>query len=62
MSQSESQSYCLYGRKSYLEPLEFVRTISAAELDQVAGTDDWVELIAFPEAAAIHVIPREKAK
>ena len=47
----------VFGRKEYPKPLEYVGTFSGDELDKL-GQDKqaWVELVAFPLAAVIHVI------
>lgn len=54
MNERDKQTYQLYGRKSYEEPLAYVRTVK--ELRDVDRTG-WVELVAVPEAAVIQVIP-----
>jgi len=59
-TKTKEEQYHVYGRKAYPEPLEYVKSVSAAEVDGVADTDEgWIELIAFPASAAIHVIPWE---
>lgn len=61
MSEKQKAVYCLYGRKSYTKPLAFVKRVPQAEINSAAtANDDWVELVAFPETAAIQVIPGEK--
>lgn len=56
--------YQLFGRTEYSTPLEYVATLELPDPgslnpDQVKhpGTRAWVELVAFPEAAVIRVIP-----
>ena len=58
--QTKEEQYDLYGRKEYADPLQYVRSVPAAELDDLEANDEgWVELIAFPESAAVQVIPWE---
>ena len=54
MNERDKQTYQLYGRKSYEEPLAYVGAVK--ELRGVDRTG-WVELVAVPEAAVIQVIP-----
>ena len=50
----------VYGRKQYVDPLAYVKSVPAADVDALANDDeDWIELIAFPASAAIRVIPWE---
>jgi hypothetical protein len=56
MNEQNKQTYQLYGRKRYEEPLAYVQTV--AELPQ-ANETEWVELVAVPETAVVHVIPWE---
>lgn len=59
-------TYCIYGRKSYLEPLSFIEQIQIEDVtrldhqvfQQIEKTN-WLELIAFPINAVIQVIPNE---
>ena len=61
MSENEQANFHVFGRKAYPEPLAYVKTVSADEVETAAGDDEeWVELIAFPETAAIQVIPWQK--
>jgi hypothetical protein len=60
------QTYHVYGRKAYPEPLTFIDefrildpTALKIEVESRFGEGDWVELIAFPAKASIQVIPRE---
>jgi hypothetical protein len=64
--QINTKIYCIYGRKSYLEPLSFIEQTQIGDTakleDQVfqkVGKSNWLELIAFPLDAAIQVIPNE---
>lgn len=63
----KEEQYHVYGRKAYAEPLQYVMSVSASGIDSVAadspeaGEEDWIELIAFPASAAIHVIPWERS-
>ena len=59
-------TYCIYGRRTYLEPLSFIEQIQiedATRLDhqvfQQIEITNWLELIAFPLDAVIQVIPNE---
>lgn len=60
---TKEEQYHVYGRKAYPEPLEYVKSVPAADLDALAAGDEgWVELIAFPASAAIRVIPWEESR
>ena len=60
MSTKRNDRYHIYGRKEYPSPLTFVREAEADEIPRVAQEEEgWVEMIAFPAAAAIQVIPWE---
>jgi hypothetical protein len=54
MNERDKQTYQLYGRKSYEEPLAYVGTVR--ELRDI-DRSRWVELVAVPETAVIQVIP-----
>lgn len=57
-TKTKEERYDVYGRKAYEEPLAYVKSVPAATVDALAEAEEgWVELIAFPAAAAIHVIP-----
>lgn len=57
---TREEQYDLYGRKEYADPLQYVRSVAVSELDGLAVEGEgWVELIAFPASAAVHVIPWE---
>lgn len=50
-------SHYVFGRKDYPKPLQYVGTVSGDELKALGQEKEaWVELVAFPEAAVIHVI------
>jgi hypothetical protein len=56
------EGHYVFGRKAYPQPLEYVGTVSGDELKALGqDKEDWVELVAFPEAAVIHVIGDEIA-
>ncbi|GEM_PF-4740102 len=64
---TNAQTFHLYGRKSYDQPLEHVGDLSLETSDtlqaaaqQTATGQPWVELIAFPARAVIRVIPQEE--
>lgn len=59
---SKDVAFQLYGRKKYERPLTFIQTITVSNdilkqkaLQQV-GAEGWVELVAIPTTALIHVI------
>ena len=54
MNKQDEQRYQLFGRRSYEEPLAYVRTVT--EVPDVVEAE-WVELVAAPETAIIRVIP-----
>ena len=62
MAETKPQTYHIYGRKTYPQPLEYVDKLSIdAEntLEQATRQhteDGWVELVAIPETAIIQVI------
>lgn len=64
-TKTKEEQFHVYGRKAYEEPLQYVKSVPAADVDAVAakeaesGEEDWVELIAFPASSAIRVIPWE---
>lgn len=64
MSQKERDTYHLYGRTSYPQPLTFVTsvTIPRGEAPQPPEGEAWVELVAIPQSAIIRVIPGPKEK
>jgi len=64
MSQKENDTYHLYGRTSYPQPLAFVTSVSVpqGEKPQPPEGEEWVELVAIPHSAIIRVIPRPKEK
>ncbi len=56
-------TYHIYGRTQHTDPLHFIREVSAESrdalqhvLDRMRDESEWVELISFPEEAAITVI------
>ena len=63
MNQTPPQTYHLYGRKTYPQPLMFVGQMT---IDDVVGLKDeamklfeetdWIELVAIPEASLVSVI------
>jgi len=59
--EQKTTQYYVYGRKSYAQPLTYVQTMSASTINSLPAPegDDWVEVVVFPVAAAIRVIPRE---
>ncbi|MFQ5399252.1 MAG: hypothetical protein ACE5E7_06595 [Anaerolineae bacterium] len=62
MSRSETTTYHIYGRKAYPQPLAFVKSASEVEMNRLAEEQgEWLELVAFPETAVTHVIPRGKS-
>jgi hypothetical protein len=57
--------YHIYGRKVYERPLTFIQTLTIAqslqqEVVQAMGRDGWVELVAIPSHALIHVIGQKQ--
>ena len=63
MNQTPPQTYHVYGRKSYPQPLTLIGQLQAdTSIDlkdaalKLAGKNDWVELIAIPEASITPVI------
>lgn len=63
MNQTPPQTYHLYGRKTYPQPLTFIRRLeveAATSLHnvalQLAGENGLIELVAIPEASLIPVI------
>jgi len=62
-TKTKEEQYDVYGRKAYQEPLQYVKSVSTADVDGLAadgpGEEGWIELIAFPASAAVHVIPWE---
>ena len=62
MKESRLQTYLIYGRTTYTEPLEYVdKVVTAEDVRQLPmkAEDRWVELVAIPETAVIHVIPMD---
>lgn len=61
MDEEQRVRYHLYGRTAYAQPLTFVKTVTVAHVGELAlpAGEAWVELVAFPETAVIHVIPSE---
>ena len=57
MNEPDERVYQLFGRKSYEEPLAYVKTVT--EVPHV-DEKEWVELVAVPETAVIRVIPWEE--
>ena len=60
----KQEPYYLYGRTSYQKPLTFIKEIAIQtsvreETLADVGQDDWIELIAIPANAMIHVIGKE---
>ena len=56
----ESKTFQLYGRTAYEQPLTFLQEIvvsQSLEADAMAavGSDGWVELVAVPTSALLHV-------
>jgi hypothetical protein len=64
VSDKADVTYHVYGRTQYEQPLEFVRKVTVAQDEKppVPGGQDWLELIAFPEAAVVRVLPRGKER
>ena len=63
MNQKPSHGYHVYGRKTYPQPLTFIGQLEISDAASLAhaahalaGGDDWVELIAIPEASITPVI------
>lgn len=57
---TKEEQYDLYGRKEYVDPLQYVRSVPGGELEDLAVEGEgWVELVAFPASAAVRVIPWE---
>lgn len=57
----ERGQYEIYGRKVYERPLTHIQTITitqslAQEVVQAVGSEAWVELVAIPTHALLHVI------
>ena len=61
----EKNEFQIYGRTSYEQPLSFVKAlvvdgdVAAVTLAEV-GDDGWVELVAIPTTALLHVIGGEE--
>lgn len=64
-TKTKEEQYHVYGRKAYHDPLQYVKSVPPADVDALGaeglgkGEGGWIELIAFPASAAIHVIPWE---
>ncbi|MEM7118914.1 MAG: hypothetical protein AAF614_41235 [Chloroflexota bacterium] len=62
------EHFQIYGRTSYEKPLSFVKEFmvkgdaKAEALAEAAGSGDegWVELVAIPTAAFLHVIGKQE--
>lgn len=62
----EKQSYIIFARKKYDEPLAEIGTITAKDNNAAsqAALDaypdgDWLEMVAIPERAIVHVMEGE---
>ncbi len=60
----KQKPFYIYGRTSYEKPLTFIKEIAVQTLVKEetladVGQDDWIELIAIPADAMIHVIGEE---
>jgi hypothetical protein len=64
MNEYVKVTYHIYGRTSYPQPLEYVKsvTVASGEKPEVPEGQNWVEVIAIPQAAIVQVIPRMKEK
>lgn len=64
MKQGATDTFHIFGRKSYSQPLELVDivTIPQGRRPELPEGPDWVEVIAIPQAAIIRVIPRPKER
>lgn len=60
--------YLIFARREYQQPLEWIGTVALdgqapeAELDRRARErfgDEWLEMVAVPQPAALQVIPME---
>jgi len=67
MNQTHPQTYHLYGRKTYPQPLTFVGQLQIEnatslkdEAVKLVGDSSWVELIAIPESSSVPVIAGER--
>ena len=62
MSRKNEIVFHIYGRTRYGDPLEYVDTVMVPDPGalKIPDGENWVELIAFPESAAIQVIPRSE--
>lgn len=61
----ERGQYEIYGRTAYERPLTHIQTITithtlAQEVMQAVGHNHWVELVAIPTHALIHVVGESK--
>lgn len=61
----ERGQYEIYGRTAYERPLTHIQTITitqslSQEVIQTVGNDEWVELVAIPTHALIHVVGESK--
>ncbi len=64
MKENRKQTYHIYGRTAYPEPLAFITavTVAVGEEPTVPAGEDWVEVVAFLDTAVIQVIPHPKEK
>ncbi len=67
LKRTVADTFYIYGRRKYTEPLEEVRALHvAAGQDpqslamQSLNTEEWLELIAFPAQAVIQVLTEEE--
>jgi len=63
MNQTHPQTYHLYGRKTYPQPLTFIGRLEIEEATglkgaalQLAGENGWIEMIAIPESSIMPII------
>jgi len=67
LKRTVADTFYIYGRRKYTEPLEEVRAVEVATGQdprslamQSLNTEEWLELIAFPEHVVIQVLTEEK--
>ena len=63
MNQTPPQTYHLYGRNTYPQPLTFAGQVTIDDVARLKdeamkliGETDWIELVAIPETSLIPVI------
>ncbi|MCA9967661.1 MAG: hypothetical protein KC423_25605 [Anaerolineales bacterium] len=62
---SEKLAYQIYGRTSYETPLAFIAEVEVdtSVTDEVlaeVGNEGWIELVAIPTKAMLHVVGEEE--